>query len=134
MIKNISIMILATMLMIALLSSSSSHYELWPVPEKYRTMENPVSYDSESIQIGKSLYSKHCKSCHGKEGLGDGSKADQLDTPCGDFTDDVFTSQTDGSLYYKTIKGRDDMPAFEKKIPDSEDIWHLVNYLRSLSE
>lgn len=106
----------------------------WVAPEKYQNLANPVAADDESIDIGKSLYNKHCKSCHGKEGLGDGSKAEQLDTPSGDFTEDYFTSQSDGSIYYKTVKGRGDMPSFEKKIPDSEDIWHVVNYVRSLSE
>ena len=105
-----------------LLAFSTLNQEPWPVPEKYQNLDNPVAADDESLDIGKSIYNKHCKSCHGKEGLGDGSKAEQLDTPCGDFTEDYFTSQSDGSIYYKTVKGRDDMPSFEKKIPDSEDI------------
>ncbi len=117
-----------------LLAFSVLDQEPWVVPEKYQNLDNPITADDESMDIGKSLYNKHCKSCHGKEGLGDGSKAEQLDTPSGDFTDDYFTLQTDGSIYYKTVKGRDDMPSFEKKIPDSEDIWHVVNYIRSLAE
>lgn len=104
----------------------------WEVPAKYKNMKNPVVSDKESISIGKSLYTKHCKSCHGKEGLGDGPKAAQLDTPSGDFTADSFQSQSDGALFYKTIEGRDDMPSFRKKIPAEEDIWHVVNYLRTL--
>ena len=103
----------------------------WPVPEKYDKMENPVDADKESLTIGKQLYNKHCKSCHGKEGLGDGPKAAQLDTPSGDFTDESFVSQSDGALFYKTMEGRDDMPSFKKKIPDEEDLWHLVNYMRT---
>lgn len=104
----------------------------WPVPDKYEKLKNPVKGDKESISIGKSLYTKHCKSCHGKEGLGDGPKAAQLETSSGDFTSDEFQSQSDGSIYFKTIKGRDDMPGFEKKIPDEEDRWSIVNYLRTL--
>lgn len=103
----------------------------WPVPEKYEKMKNPVKADGESLSIGKSLYNKHCKSCHGKEGLGDGSKAAQLDTSCGDFTSKEFTSQSDGAIFYKTIEGRDDMPGFKKKIPDAEDVWSVVNYIRT---
>jgi mono/diheme cytochrome c family protein len=104
----------------------------WIVPEKFKKMENPVAADKESINIGKVLYSKHCKSCHGKEGLGDGPKAAQLDTPAGDFTTEEFQAQTDGAIFYKTKEGRGDMPTFGKKIPYDEDIWHLVNYLRTL--
>lgn len=103
----------------------------WPVPEKYEKMKNPVTADKESLDIGKSLYNKHCKSCHGKEGLGDGPKAAQLDTPSGDFSSDEFQSQSDGALFYKSIEGRDDMPGFKKKIPDEEDMWSVVNYMRT---
>lgn len=106
----------------------------WPVPEKYEKLKNPIQADKSSITIGKAIYKKHCQSCHGKEGLGDGSKAAQLETPSGDFSLDLFQRQSDGSIFYKTKFGRDDMPTFEKKIPDSEDIWHVVNFLRTLGE
>ena len=106
----------------------------WPVPEKYQKMENPVTADKESINIGKTLYSTHCKSCHGKDGYGDGPKAAQLKTPCGDFTTAEFQKQTDGSLFYKTMEVRDDMPSFKKKIPEEEDLWHLVNFMRTLAQ
>jgi mono/diheme cytochrome c family protein len=106
--------------------------EPWPVPANYESMENPVSPDDkEAVSVGKSLYNQHCKSCHGKEGLGDGPKAAQLDTPSGDFTDPAFHEQSDGALFYKSLIGRDEMPNFEKKIPDAEDMWSIVNYMRT---
>jgi mono/diheme cytochrome c family protein len=37
-------------------------------------------------------------------------------------------------LFYKTAEGRVDMPSFKKKIADQEDIWNLVNYMRSLKK
>jgi mono/diheme cytochrome c family protein len=104
----------------------------WEVPDKYKNMKNPVASDTESISIGKALYNQHCKSCHGKEGLGDGPKAAQLDTPAGDFSTPEFHAQGDGALFYKSWIGRDDMPNFEKKIPDEEDVWHVINFLRTL--
>lgn len=114
------------------LLSSFDHVEQepWEVPSKYQKMKNPYEADKASLKVGKSLYNKHCKSCHGSEGLGDGSKAAQLDTPSGDFSSDAFKAQSDGALFYKTITGRDDMPSFKKKIPDAEDVWHVVNYMK----
>ena len=103
----------------------------WPVPDKYKDMKNPVKFDKTAAAA---LYSTHCKSCHGKEGLGDGTKAAQLDTDCGDFSSADFQKQSDGSMFYKTLEGRDDMPSFKKKIPDEDDIWQLVHYLRSMKE
>ena len=121
--------IIGTMILYAFVGDSQG--KPWPVPEKYQNMKNPVASDKESLSVGKSLYTKHCKSCHGSEGLGDGPKAAQLDTPSGDFTSKEFTSQTDGALFYKTSEGRDDMPSFKKKIPDEEDIWSVINYIRT---
>ena len=108
--------------------------EEWEVPAKYKNMENPVAGDEEAMDIGKELYAQHCKSCYGKTGLGDGSKSAELDTDCGDFSMAEFQEQADGELFYKTSFGRDDMPAFNKKISDDEDRWMIITYLRSFEE
>lgn len=104
----------------------------WPVPDAYKNKVNPQAKDAASLANGKTLWNQHCKSCHGSKGKGDGPKAAQLDTECGDFTKPAFKSQTDGSLYYKTEKGRKDMPSYKTKIPDANDIWDVVNYMKSL--
>ncbi|HEX5170331.1 MAG TPA: cytochrome c [Cyclobacteriaceae bacterium] len=106
----------------------------WVVPDNAKKMKNPVKVDDEAISIGKSLYAKHCKSCHGKNGEGDGTKAAELKTPPGDFTTKEFHDQTDGELFYKTTEGRDDMPEFKKKIASDEDRWILVHYIRTLKK
>ncbi len=106
----------------------------WVVPDKYKKMKNPVASNKESIDLGKSLYVKHCKSCHGSKGLGDGSKAAQLKTKCGDFSIADFQGQSDGALFFKISEGRDDMPSFKKKIPEQTDIWSVVNYMRTLKK
>jgi len=104
--------------------------EPWPVPEEYVNMENPVPADEASLKKGEALYKRHCASCHGKEGLGDGVKARALKTFSGDFSGDLYQDQTDGEHFYKTKFGRAEMPAYENKIPD-KDIWHMVNYMRT---
>lgn len=103
----------------------------WPVPDAWKNKVNPIKGDAGSLTKGKEVYNLHCKSCHGTKGKGDGPKASQLDTDCGDFTKASFHSQTDGALYYKTAEGRKDMPSFKKKIPDAEDMWAVVNYMRT---
>lgn len=107
--------------------------EEWKVPAKYETMKNPIAAKTDAA-IGKSLYTKHCKSCHGAEGYGDGPKADGLDGDLGDFSTAEFQAQSDGALFYKTTTGRDDMPEFAKKVPSDEDRWLIVNYMRTLAE
>lgn len=107
----------------------------WVVPETAKKVKNPTDKSSkEDLTIGKSLYVKHCQSCHGKEGYGDGPKAKELKGEVGDFSTAEFQSQTDGALFYKITTGRDDMPAFNKKIPDAEDRWLIINYVRTLKQ
>lgn len=104
----------------------------WPVPAAAKAKKNPVASDAESIKAGKALWNTHCKSCHGAKGLGDGTKAAQLKTEPGDFSKPGFHAQTDGEMFYRLSEGRDDMPAFKKKIADEDDRWNLVNFMRTL--
>ncbi len=104
----------------------------WKVPDVEKSKANPLKGDAASVATGKALYATHCKSCHGTKGKGDGPKASQLDTECGDFTKAAFQAQTDGALFYKTKTGRKDMPSFKTKIADANDMWAVVNYLRTL--
>ncbi len=105
----------------------------WEVPAKFKTMKNAVASKPESITIGTALYKKNCLSCHGKTGLGDGVKARTLATFPGDFSSAAFQNQSDGDLFYKTKTGRGDMPSYSGKVPD-EDMWNMVNYMRTLKK
>ena len=131
--KSLKTLTIIAVLSFALFSFTSFIQEEWIVPEKYVNMTNPIDPD-EDKSIGKSLYSKHCKSCHGKEGYGDGNKADEVEGDLGDFSSEDFQSQTDGELFYKTTFGRDDMPEYTKKMPDDEDRWLIIIYMRTLEE
>ena len=130
----ISTIVLGSFVLLSMTINELDTQDPWEAPAKYQKMKNPYLDDADAGKIGRILYSKHCKSCHGTKGLGDGTKAEDIDTPIGDFTDPAFSSQTDGSLYYKTFFGRDDMPGFNKKITDEEEKWLLVNYVRSLGK
>lgn len=131
--KTLKIVLLIVVASFAFYSFSSFIQDEWVVPDKYEKMKNPVAADTD-MAIGKSLYSKHCKSCHGKEGYGDGPKADECEGDLGDFSSEEFQSQSDGALFYKTSFGRDDMPEYTKKMPEDEDRWLIVNYMRTLAE
>lgn len=131
--KTLKILTLITLISVGLYSFTSFVQEEWVVPEEYENMKNPVPADQDK-SIGKSLYSKHCKSCHGAEGYGDGPKADEMTGDLGDFSSEEFQAQSDGALFYKTSFGRLDMPEYTKKMPDDEDRWLIVNYMRTLKE
>ncbi|MCE1199029.1 MAG: cytochrome c [Marinilabiliales bacterium] len=103
----------------------------WNIPAKYTAMKISKKGDKESIALGKTLYVKHCKSCHGG-GKGDGAKAASLKTEMDDLTTAAFKALPDGNKYYMAFVGRGDMPNFEKKITDEEERWAIINYLNSL--
>ncbi len=105
--------------------------EPWKAPEEYQNMKNPYIGTEDEDRIGRSIYSKHCKFCHGSKGKGDGNQANLLQTKVANFTSEEFKNQTDGSLYYKLFTGRNEMPSFEKIITDEEDFWMVVNYIKS---
>ena len=118
-------------LLLSMKSFQVGPQETWYVPDEFKTMKNPVTANDSSMKAGKVLYNKHCATCHGRTGLGDGIIAGNLETFPGDFSGSDYQCQTDGEHFYKTKFGRGDMPKYENKIPDV-DIWNMVNYMRSL--
>ena len=131
--KTLKILLIVGIVSFAFYSFTTIVQDKWVVPEKYVNMKNPTD-PSADMAIGKSLYSQHCKSCHGKEGYGDGPKAKDQKGDLGDFSSSDFQAQTDGELFYKSSFGREDMPEYTKKMPDDEDRWLIVNFMRTLAE
>jgi len=129
----LSVMILGVALMAMTNAYQQQKPKPWDVPAKYKDMKNPVKVSDANNKMGEAAYKKNCASCHGKTGLGDGVKAKTLKTFPGDFSKADFQGQTDGDHFYKTKFGRDEMPKFDKKLPD-EDIWAMVNYMRTFKK
>lgn len=129
--KTLKFLMIIGIVSFGLLSFGKLIQEEWKVPDKYEKMKNTTEANAENLAIGKTLYSKHCKSCHGKTGQGDGTKSGEVDGDLGDFSSEEFQAQSDGALFYKSYIGRDDMPNYEKKMTE-EDIWILVHYMRLL--
>jgi mono/diheme cytochrome c family protein len=133
--KNLfSILLTLCFIFLTLNSFAQASKDEWTIPDKYQKMSNPVKADAASLAEGKTIWAKHCQSCHGKTGLGDGSKAAQLKTEPGDFSKESFQKQTDGVIFYKALEGREDMPSFKKKIPDQNELWSVVNYIRTFAK
>jgi mono/diheme cytochrome c family protein len=124
---------LVSSLIVGLSISLAAQPKPWVVPANFKTMKNAVAASDASTKAGKDLFTKNCASCHGRTGLGDGVKSRSLKTSAGDFSKADFQKQGDGDLFYKTKLGRDEMPKYEGKLTD-EDIWNVVNYMRTLKK
>jgi mono/diheme cytochrome c family protein len=104
----------------------------WVVPDSVNNLVNPTEVNEESLLDGKMIYRKHCRSCHGKLGDGNGTGGKELETIPTDFTNPDFLNQTDGSMFWKTSEGRDEMKSYKAKL-DEEDIWLVVNYVKTFA-
>ncbi len=97
---------------------------------------NPIPATPDSIATGQELFLANCAVCHGVSGRGDGPAATSLNWPQAnmDLTAHLY-QHTDGDLYWWIKKGKagTPMPGFENRLSD-EEVWHLVNYLRTLDQ
>ena len=98
-----------------------------------QALENPMEATRASLAIGRQRYVFMCRECHGNRGLGDGDMSHAGGVPS-DFTDDVWEhGASDGEIFTVIKEGVSaDMQGYAGRLRD-EDIWHLVNYIRSLS-
>ena len=97
-----------------------------------QALTNPVEATRESRARGRQLYVFDCRQCHGNQGRGDGDMAHAGGIPS-DFTDDVWQhGESDGEIFLVIRDGVSaDMLGYSDRLSD-EDIWHLVNYIRTL--
>jgi mono/diheme cytochrome c family protein len=97
-------------------------------------MKNPVAASPASVAAGKKLYDGQCASCHGTGGKGDGKAGALLKPLPSDLTDGEWKNgQSDGEIFAVIRDGakQTGMRAYGSRIA-TNDIWNLVNYVRSL--
>jgi len=102
---------------------------------------NPVASTPESIAVGKRVYDANCAACHGslaqgavKAGMAISIIEEQHGKQPPDLTDDQWDhGSTDGDIFAVTKRGLPPtmMAGFDGRVSDN-DIWSIVNYLRTL--
>jgi mono/diheme cytochrome c family protein len=96
--------------------------------------DNPVKPTPESLAKAKKLFGYDCAMCHGENGDGKGDLAGDFKNKPKDYTDPAsLKDYTDQQLFLTIKDGKADMPP-EGKRAKAEDLWGLVNYLRTLSK
>ena len=85
------------------------------------------------MAAGKRFYTQFCANCHGPVGKGDGTTAGA--DPPSDLTDGVWDyGASDGEIFaviHDGLTGKD-MGGYAGRISDN-DIWNVVNFIRTLS-
>lgn len=132
-VKNIQLFV-SVLCFVGLLSSTTLWQDGdWKAPAEAKELKNPKPGEKSSIKSGAKLYNQFCVACHGKNGTGDGPGAKALNPKPADHTSKKVQDQTDGEIYWKIYNGRGMMtPWGTSKILKEDQIWDLVNYVRTL--
>ncbi len=98
-------------------------------------VKNPVAASPESLAAGKQIYTRYCATCHGINGQG--GSGNDISPPAPNLTDDEWKrGSTDGEIFFVIKNGVQPdlfMEPWGDRIKD-EDIWNIVNYVRSLAK
>ena len=103
----------------------------WLSPAGSTAKKNPIAPTQDSIAAGQKIYSKTCVMCHGKSGDADGPAVIELNIHPARLSDPQLEAESDGSLFWKITTGKKPMPAYGKRLSET-DRWNLVNYIRTL--
>ena len=103
-------------------------------PDDQALLRNPFPPDPASLQSGGSVYERSCQTCHGSSGRGDGPGGAGLDPPPADLVvhvplhpeRDLFRFVHDG------VPGTSMTPLGDRLT--DEEIWHVINYIRTFEE
>ena len=103
-------------------------------PDDQALLRNPFPPDPASLQAGGSVYERHCQTCHGASGRGDGPGGAGLDPPPADLIvhvplhpeRDLFRFVHDG------VPGTSMAPLGDRLT--DEEIWHVINYIKTFEE
>jgi mono/diheme cytochrome c family protein len=101
-------------------------------PAAVNAMVNPVKPTPESLAQGKKYYGYDCAMCHGQTGNGKGDVDTGDKLP--DFTSAALMKEkSDGELFCSLKGGKGHMP-LENVRQTPNELWNLVNYVRSLGK
>ncbi len=104
------------------------------IPPAAVQMANPVKATPESLAQGKKYYGYDCAMCHGETGDGKGEVAVSEKMSLKNWTDpSSLKGKTDGELFYIIKNGKGQMPPEGDRVKANE-LWNMVNYIRSLSK
>jgi mono/diheme cytochrome c family protein len=99
-------------------------------------LQNPVASTALSIADGKRAYQRYCANCHGSNA--EGGPGNDLTPPAPDLTlKQLKHGSTDGEVFSVIKNGIPpdfNMAAWGTQGLADDDVWKIVNYLRTLTK
>lgn len=102
-------------------------------PNEARRLKSPVPFTRASVAQGKQIYLRNCVECHDFDGRSLSGR-DFAAAPPVDLTypEGWLHGTTEGEIFTSIREGTaEEMPPYKGKLKD-EQIWHLVNFVRTL--
>lgn len=110
-------------------------YMHYGVPKEYDGAVSTARPSPETTAAGEKLFARHCASCHGKDGLGEGDAANALSPSPAllafmirrpiSVDEYLLWSIADGGKQFESA-----MPAFKDTLKRDE-IWQIIAYMRA---
>jgi mono/diheme cytochrome c family protein len=99
--------------------------------EEAMRLKSPVPYTKDSINKGRTLFIRDCAACHGADGK---SEVDVVANATNLTEPELWRSGTSEGEIFRSIRdgAGDAMPPFKAQYQKDEEIWRLVNFIRSL--
>jgi cbb3-type cytochrome c oxidase subunit III len=98
-------------------------------------LQNPVAKSPESLAAGKQTFNRYCANCHGLNA--EGSPGNDLTPAAPDLTRKEWKhGSTEGEIFTSIKEGVPpdfNMGAWKDQLKD-EEIWNVVNYVKSLAK
>jgi mono/diheme cytochrome c family protein len=99
--------------------------------DEAKKLKSTAPYTKASIARGRVLFNNDCTGCHGRDGK---AQVDVI-ADATDLTDPKVwkSGSTEGEIFRSIRDGAGiSMPPYKNQIRKEEDLWHLVNFIRSL--
>ncbi|MDH5189642.1 MAG: c-type cytochrome [Gammaproteobacteria bacterium] len=139
-IKNLIYYSVGITLVAASMVTHAADRKIETAPPEFLKMSNPNDVDDVDKKImknAKKLYKMKCKKCHGSDGDGKGSAADDMEVKPTAFNKPGYLkTRKDGQLFWILKKGSKGSemegfgPGTDANLSD-EEMWGIITYMRS---
>ncbi len=101
-----------------------------------KMLKNPVAgqLSPEILSVGQKKFETYCLVCHGPQGHGDGPVSEKMVLKPANLVGEKILAVNDAHIFHVITDGYGGMASYIYQIPNDQDRWAIVNYVRSLQK